>query len=1080
MDTSLAQPGLAENTVVNIQDNSGQIAIGNYIVQIGSVHGGVVNIAMPEQRPQLRPRPGPILLRPRRFAGLLDRHSESGLAAVALPAGEPVEFYGQAGLGKTSLVRHLAYQLPLMSWPDGIVYLSAQQQPMSDLLQNLFDAFYENEIPFKPTEAQLRHALHKKQALILLDDIELTRAEVTTLLDVAPSCAFLLTSAARHLWGEGQAVALAGLPPDDALALLERELDRSLTQAEQLAASVLCRLLDGHPLHLLQAGSLVREGKISLVQLAQRLPAEEAEKALASHLAASLPEPERRVIGLLASLNGAPLYAEHVAVLAGLAEATPILEKLLERKLIQAHSPRYSLTGNLAQIWAQSQDLRPFKEQCLAFFTDWVGQQTPERLLEEIKPILQSLTWAAEAGRWPETLRLGYAIEGTLALAGRWGAWEQTLRGVLQAARGLGNQGARAWALHQLGTRALCLDDVSTARTNLSQALQLREALGDWDGAAITRHNLELLPPPPPTNGQEPQDTPPHSPQVEPLPAVSTSLLQLSLPALLVTMLLTLAILLAVIGGWRLYPPIWSSTNAAAPTEVNVVFVTVTPTAPPTAAIAAVSPTDTPTVTLPPSPTGASTLISNPPTDTATASPTVSPTPTSTVTPGLASPVGPLGCQPPPTWIVYVVQIGDTLNALAARTNTSVFELQQANCLESFALQTGQTIYLPATPPTTTHTPTPTVTPSSTPTRTPTAEQPEIMNVSPDSGEVGKRVIILVEGRNLKADEPDFRVELTGNGSGEVLDLGGLRTSTGFEAIVPADLPVGLYDLFVFNPDNQFARRVAAYEVVELQTPTATPEPVILLDPEQLTFDEQLVGSSSQAKVVTLINSGQGDLLLNDIELSGADPADFANGHNCPARLGPEGRCEITVRFQPTAAGERSATLLVFSNAAGSPHQIPLQGVGRLGQADLATTLLERTGQVIFGNDIRVPVRVVVKNEGDAAAAVFKVALRYTGGNISPGSTFVAAFLADPTDDVEPGSGFYPFTRRELLPDAEVVFEGLAIFNLREGGATVSLMAVADSCDGDESLPDYCRVEESDERNNESEPISVPLSARIE
>ena len=33
-------------------------------------------------------------------------------------------------------------------------------------------------------------------------------------------------------------------------------------------------------------------------------------------------------------------------------------------------------------------------------------------------------------------------------------------------------------------------------------------------------------------------------------------------------------------------------------------------------------------------------------------------------------------------------------------------------------------------------------------------------------------------------------------------------------------------------------------------------------------------------------------------------------------------------------------------------------------------------------------------------------------------------------------------------------------------GVAVSVSALADSCSGDEFMPDYCRVNESDERNN--------------
>ena len=83
------------------------------------------------------------------------------------------------------------------------------------------------------------------------------------------------------------------------------------------------------------------------------------------------------------------------------------------------------------------------------------------------------------------------------------------LEWALQAARALGNRAAEAWALHQLGTRALCLLDTATARAALTEALRLREALGDEIGAAVSRHNLQILLGPPPPPRSEGPDSPP-------------------------------------------------------------------------------------------------------------------------------------------------------------------------------------------------------------------------------------------------------------------------------------------------------------------------------------------------------------------------------------------------------------------------------------------------------------------------------------------------------------------------------------------------------------------------------------------
>ena len=534
-----------EGVEVHIEGGiSGQVAIGNNILQIGEVHGGVVNVTMPGQQPKTQPRPTPVFLRPRPFPDLLDRETEVDAATAALQSATPVEFHGQAGLGKTSLLRHLAHHPTTNSFPSGVVYLSVRHQSVEDLLQSLYDAFYESDVPFKPTDAEIRHALQGKQALVILDDVELERDEVEALMDAAPSCTFLLASPERRLWGEGQALGLPGLPPDDALALVERRLGRSLTPQEQPAARDLCAALEGHPLHLTQAVAIVREEGLPLAEVARQAQAPSPTEALTAQVLASLSKPERRILATLAALDGAPLHADHLTALTGLTDAAPALQALLRRGLVQAHSPRYSLTGALGQALQQAWELTPWAERALAYFTTWVEGhlQSPDRLLEEADAILRTLEWAAGAGRWTEVLRLGRAVEGALTLCGRWSAWAQVLRWVLQAARALKDQAAEAWALHQGGTRALCLGDATTARAALTQALHLRKALDDRAGAAVTQHNLSLLvgvPPAPPRKPPAPKARPPLPKWLVPLAgaAVGASILLIIAGAVILPLL---------------------------------------------------------------------------------------------------------------------------------------------------------------------------------------------------------------------------------------------------------------------------------------------------------------------------------------------------------------------------------------------------------------------------------------------------------------------------------------------------------------------------------------------------------------
>jgi hypothetical protein len=588
---------------------SGQVAIGDHTLQIGDVHGGVVNVLAPGEKIQPEPRPTPVDLRPRPFPDLLDRDTEIKKATAALQSAQPVEFHAAAGLGKTALLRHLAHHPTAASLPDGVVYLSARHQPAADLLQSLYDAFYETSIPYKPTDAQLKHDLQNTRALILLDDVELPREDVEKVMDAAPACAFLLASPERRMWGEGQSVALDGLPPDDALALIEHELGRSLTPQERPVAQRLRVHAKGSPLALIQIAAEVREkgllltdlkaqkdqskgmrttdllefpkqqmllvryvtreGEVTLEAAAEHLgetPAE-AQQMLDAliekeylervekngdwiyqiHLAHksarglppgiwnalepeekgktstflnalnALPAAEQQVIAALAALDGVPARVEHLTALTGVTDIAATLQALQRRGLAQAHSSRYSLPGGLDATIQQVWDLTLWMERALAYFTTWAEtqQQTPDKLLEEADVILRILEWASGAERWTDVLQLGRAIEGALALGGRWAAWAQVLRWILQAGRTLGDQTIEAWALHQTGTRSLCLGDHAAAHTSLTQALQLREALGDQAGAAVTKHNLDLISTAPP---QEPPEEPPPPKTHSPLP----------------------------------------------------------------------------------------------------------------------------------------------------------------------------------------------------------------------------------------------------------------------------------------------------------------------------------------------------------------------------------------------------------------------------------------------------------------------------------------------------------------------------------------------------------------------------------
>ena len=332
---------------------NGQVAVGAHILQIGSVHGGIVNVAVPGERPRAKARPVPIQLRPRPFRAILDRTEESAAAIRALESLQSVELFGEAGIGKTVVLRHLAHTIDSKLFQDGIIYREIRGDSPDDVLQVLWDDFFDSDVPFKPTDSQLRSDLQTKKALVILDAVELSRSEAERIMNVAAGCTFLLGSSERHLWGsEAHATHLVGLPAKDAKTLAERELGRALTADEASAVETITIALKGNPLRVLQEVALARLNDHSLTRVAQDLQSSASTEKLAAHVTAPLSNAQRRILSALAIFSGAPVTATMLSELLQIDDAQAILEELEERHLVrtQGYFTQTQRGGGTAEV----------------------------------------------------------------------------------------------------------------------------------------------------------------------------------------------------------------------------------------------------------------------------------------------------------------------------------------------------------------------------------------------------------------------------------------------------------------------------------------------------------------------------------------------------------------------------------------------------------------------------------------------------------------------------------------------------------------------------------------------------------
>jgi RecA/RadA recombinase len=441
----------------------------------------------------------PVRALPRDVPDLLDRAEEIRAAATALQAGRAVEIVGGEGIGKTTLLRHLVHRV---AGPDGVVHGSARGRSVEDLLQYLFDRVYRTEGSYRPTPGELRDALADVRVLFALDDVELSREDVGRLMDGAPTAVFLLSGPHSTLAGEGESIRLAGLPAAAAVTLFERHLDRPLTEEEAADAPALIDALGGHPQELIQAAARVRDDGVTLGQVASEAAAAGASPggaAIGTVDLSSVPQVDRRVLGILAAVGTAPVRPEHLEALTGERDLDEVLERLRRRGLIKAASPAFTLAQGIGPEAERFLQVDTWRERVLEHFLEWGGRNRNDtgRLLRSLDATLAALEWAWAAGRRRDYLDLARLVEEPLLVARRWGMWGEVLGRSLDAAEVVGNDAARALAHHELGTRALGEGRRGVARDHLRQARRLRKALGDRAGARLTRHNLRLVSPTP-------------------------------------------------------------------------------------------------------------------------------------------------------------------------------------------------------------------------------------------------------------------------------------------------------------------------------------------------------------------------------------------------------------------------------------------------------------------------------------------------------------------------------------------------------------------------------------------------------
>jgi 6-phosphogluconolactonase (cycloisomerase 2 family) len=172
-------------------------------------------------------------------------------------------------------------------------------------------------------------------------------------------------------------------------------------------------------------------------------------------------------------------------------------------------------------------------------------------------------------------------------------------------------------------------------------------------------------------------------------------------------------------------------------------------------------------------------------------------------------------------------------------------------------------------------------------------------------------------------------------------------------------------------------------EVVNLAgSGTGTVTNPVSFSPTSLTFSNQLVGTLSGGKTITLTNTGTTNLMVTGVTASG----DYGETDTCAGQsIGHNGTCTITVKFTPSTTGTIKGEVSVADSAATSQQVVNLIGTG-VGTLSFSPSTINFSIQ-----DLNVPgtsQTATLTNNSGSAVSISNIAVsgEYTAPNTCGGS----------------------------------------------------------------------------------------------
>lgn len=145
------------------------------------------------------------------------------------------------------------------------------------------------------------------------------------------------------------------------------------------------------------------------------------------------------------------------------------------------------------------------------------------------------------------------------------------------------------------------------------------------------------------------------------------------------------------------------------------------------------------------------------------------------------------------------------------------------------------------------------------------------------------------------------------------------------------------------------------------------------LSPQTVNFGSVAVGTKSAAMTSTLTNSGEVNLIISKIALSGTDPSEYTETNNCVGTIDPGATCTITANFTPSTSGTQSASVTITDNTSTGSTTLNLTGSGALAKVTLNPTTVA-FGSVGIGSSSG-KMTSTLTNSGKVTLTITKLAL---------------------------------------------------------------------------------------------------------